>query len=203
MNAVDELEIVGSNLATQYSDELYAQPTLLKPLAQAIAKDTQKILAEYKTLEEQIAYISQELLALMNGSVILMNLFVKRIKEENYLPTSEKELLDELEGLQIDENATADVLAGMKETLAGVVKQGLPVEILFYDNYLNEYASNLMTVHILSRLSQRKELLKKLHDAIKDPVVEENLYQTFKLLTHQFKSNLDLTPYSYEEMLEE
>ncbi|MHC5247605.1 hypothetical protein [Enterococcus sp. LJL90] len=203
MNAVDELEVIGENLATQYAEEIYTRPEIMQPLAQAIAKDTQAIPEKYPSAEAQLDYVSKELLGVMNGGVILINRFVQRIKDGQYDEVSEQFLLEELDHFTVDEKATAPVLTGMKQTLGEVVKQGLPIQVLLYDNYLSEYAANLMVIHVLSRVSQRQELLAKIHTEIQETALEKQLYQNFKQLTEQFKKSLNLQPYQYEAMLKD
>ncbi|GCF93513.1 hypothetical protein NRIC_14040 [Enterococcus florum] len=196
METKTEFEVMVSNLANRFLYSTLQAPQRLLPLAETIVKQAQRI-AEENSPQEAIRIAAKQLLQVMDRTTFVTDQFAKAVLAETYEQLDEVVLLGQLEEVKGYSDNEGQLLSLLEASLEKNVEQGVPLETIYYENYLVEYACSLMETSVLQHLKEKPQLLQQLK-----PLMEEEYsdvpYKIFQLIGQNFKKELAKNYYSYE-----
>ncbi|MGM0215359.1 hypothetical protein [Enterococcus sp. AZ109] len=200
MDKQAQFEMKVSNLANRFLYNSLTTPQRLLPLAEKIARDGQKLAKEYDE-QQRIQSVAEELLKAMDGSLYLVDLLANAILTKEYSHLSESELVDQLAKVEGQSDEEKRLIQLLMESIQTNLQQGVPLEKIYYENYLVEYASSLMEIYVIQHLKDQEEFLNELQPFIQKDRESDVPYGIFIRVTNNFKKELARQYYQYETVV--
>lgn len=202
MEAAMELEIVAGNLMNSYLERISQNPAVLYPLAETIAKDAKEIRRKFTRKEEQVEFVIRRLMNVMTRSLFVQDLFYEAVRKQVFTGMDERDLLENAEHRDFTSEVTSgDLWEILRKMVLDGMEQGTCIEQIYYDNYFLEYASNLLEIHLIDRLSSKENLMKALRKELLKKGGPDLIYQMFIKVTDTFKDELPIEAYEFDKAL--